>query len=420
MVANTNIKFFVHTNIGAPQLSNESGKLISVLDACLVNGFGLQSVSSLTTSGTTATVVFPSAHNFMRFQVIRISGANQSEFNGEHCITSIPDANSVSFELARPPSTSIATGLITCDLAPLGWKSPFSAAGRRAYRNNIPGAPFLRVIDEVDPVWPTTYSKYAKVGICEDMTDINTIIGHQAPFDPTKPDKNWIVEAIGSEIYGGWAKWHYATNQPENNANAMSSQTPANGDRSWTLVGDGETFFIFNRTTTGTTNETPIAHGFGSLKNVSKTAADSTFLAACDGYVKHSSTIAVGFSPLTTTAADNGNKLFLFRNYKGEANYAPGASRVFGGNSSSEICGAENKFSIPGTDVGVFSSEYLIVDNSVNPPIPRGIVPLLRWIHQTRPYSNWQTFIESGRKFIAIPCLSLRNSGQILVDLGEI
>ena len=38
MVASTDIKFYVHTNTNAPQLINNFGCMIDVLDACLVNG----------------------------------------------------------------------------------------------------------------------------------------------------------------------------------------------------------------------------------------------------------------------------------------------------------------------------------------------------------------------------------------------
>jgi hypothetical protein len=73
MVASTDIKYYVHTNTNAPQLTNNFGCMIDVLDACLVNGFGSQTVSTLTASGTTVTATFGSAHNFMQYQVIKIA-----------------------------------------------------------------------------------------------------------------------------------------------------------------------------------------------------------------------------------------------------------------------------------------------------------------------------------------------------------
>lgn len=81
MVASTDIKYYLFTNTGAPQLSNNFGCMIDVLDACLVNGFGSQAVSTLTVSGTTATAAYASAHNYLQYQVVKFSNANQAEFN---------------------------------------------------------------------------------------------------------------------------------------------------------------------------------------------------------------------------------------------------------------------------------------------------------------------------------------------------
>src|SRR5690606_11089902 len=104
----------------------------------------------------------------------------QSEFNGEHRVLTVPNAQSITFELAAAPSTTTATGTITASLPPLGWEKPFSSTsgtggGKAAYRSTnllSPSRPFLRVVDELDPAYTATYAKYAKVGIVEDMTDI--------------------------------------------------------------------------------------------------------------------------------------------------------------------------------------------------------------------------------------------------------
>ena len=149
MVASTDIKFYVHTNTGAPQLQNAFGCMIDVLDACLVNGFGSQAVSTLTAVGTTVTATFGSAHNFMQYQVIKIAGATQTEYNGEHRILTVPTASTLTFELATAPSVPTATGTINASLPPLGWEKPFSSAGKAAYRSAntlLASRPFLRVL----------------------------------------------------------------------------------------------------------------------------------------------------------------------------------------------------------------------------------------------------------------------------------
>src|SRR5690606_10057831 len=167
MVASTDIKFYVHTNNNAPQLQNAYGSMINVLDACLVDGINIGAISSLTASGKTVTATFGSAHNLMQYQVIKITGANQSEFNSEHRILTVPNAQSVTFELAAMPSVTTATGTITASLPPLGWEKPFSSSnpnggGKAAYRSTnllLPSRPFLRVVDELDPAYTATYAK---------------------------------------------------------------------------------------------------------------------------------------------------------------------------------------------------------------------------------------------------------------------
>ena len=60
MVASTDIKFYVHTNTNAPQLTNNFGCMIDVLDACLVNGFNLVTLDSLVVAGGVLTLHAPS------------------------------------------------------------------------------------------------------------------------------------------------------------------------------------------------------------------------------------------------------------------------------------------------------------------------------------------------------------------------
>ncbi len=127
MVASTDIKFYVHTNKNMPQLQNAYGSMINVLDACLINGISIGAVSSLTASGTTVTALFSESHGLKQQQVIKITGAAQNEFNGEHRVLSIPNAQTVTFELATPPNVSAATGTITASLPPLGWENLFQA-----------------------------------------------------------------------------------------------------------------------------------------------------------------------------------------------------------------------------------------------------------------------------------------------------
>lgn len=66
----TDVKFFAADMAGAPQVSGSRGSLLAVIDACLVTGFGLVSVTVAVAAGV-ATVV-RSSGNFVADQVVLI------------------------------------------------------------------------------------------------------------------------------------------------------------------------------------------------------------------------------------------------------------------------------------------------------------------------------------------------------------
>lgn len=317
MVASTDIKFYVHTNTNAPQLQNEFGSMINVLDACLINGINIGTVSSLTASGTTVTALFSSAHNLMRYQVIKITGATQPEFNGEHRILTVPNTQSVTFELAAEPSATTATGTIAVSLPPLGWERPFSSTnpnsgGKAAYRSTnllLPSRPFLRVVDELDPVWTSTYAKYAKVGIVEDMTDIDTMIGVQ-------PDSaNWSGSGAGSSAVNGINKWYYARtdNETITGQNVSDTFTPADGNRIWVLVGSGDYFYMLPSVAMGSNSNFGSCYGFGAFTSFMPTDNANNFLLA---------TIKSG-------AASNTNRLPFFGSLTNNIKYGISLQRKY-------------------------------------------------------------------------------------------
>lgn len=421
MVASTDIKFFVHTNNNAPQLQNAYGSMINVLDACLIDGIQIGVVSSLTALGNTVTVTFGAAHNLMQYQVIKIAGAAQAEFNGEHRILTIPNSSSLTFELATAPSVPTATGAISASLPPLGWEKPFSSSnpnggGKAAYRSLsllLPSRPFLRVVDELDPAYTATYAKYAKVGIVEDMTDIDTMLGGQAPFDAALPNKNWVGTGSGTSAINGWAKWFYATGGAET-SKALKTIIPSNGARSWVLVGNGDTFYVFNKSQ-ASANNLLNPNGFGKLNTLSKIGASPWFLASQDDYTAASTSAYAGFTPLTTSNADAGLVVNMLRNYKNEATASVARSFVISGSSQSS--GYSTTISGPDGDIAAFSSEYILAEDQ---KIPRGVVPILRWLHQRQPYAHLQALVDDNRMKLACDCVSYTYQGQILFDLGEL
>lgn len=414
MVASKDLKFYVHTNKNAPQLTNNFGCMIDVLDACLVNGFGSQTVATLTASGTTVTATFGAAHNFMQYQVIKIAGANQAEFNGEHRILTVPNANTITFQLASAPSISTATGTMTCSLPPIGWLKPFSAAGKAAYRSaniSLPSRPYLRVVDAMDPAYTTTYAKFAKVAIVEDMTDIDTMLGTQAPFDSANPDKNWVGTGSGTTGFNGWAKWHYANISAFNQQPSLIS-SPATGNRNWILVGTANYFYIFPTTTLNDTANFA-CYGFGYHRSLLLSDLSNVFLSCHVDY--RANNAGMGFPSGLTSLRASGS-LILFKNYAQSSNYTTGgviSLYQMGVTGSTNMVGA---YSL--TSVAPFGPVYIMEDNN---NVLRGEIPNIYWLYQNKPYSHLQQFEKDGSVYLVVNITSSAGTqGQLVVKIGDL
>lgn len=246
MVANTDIKFYVNTNNSAPTLSNIWGSLVSLLDTCLVSGYGYQDISSATVLDNILTITFPSPHKLLAGQVIALSGSINIEFNKQYRIAIVNSDTTLQIDLEGVENT-ILEGTMQVNLPGLGWIPELSQGGKRAYRNadvNDTDRPYLRVVDEIDPVWTSSYAKYGKVGIVDSLEDINTLVGVQTPFDPVSPNKNWVGTGTGGNAYNGWAKWYYARIQDVFVGNWYDSEGASEGVRNWMLVGNSDWFYI--------------------------------------------------------------------------------------------------------------------------------------------------------------------------------
>ena len=216
---------------GAPECSGTAGALIGVLDACLVNGFGQVSVSSLVVASDVATVTTSSTHGFAMLgntgPVIKIEGATPSSLNGEWRIASVPTSTSFTFTTADI-SDQTATGTITVKRAPAGWEKRYSGTNTAAYaRTAVEATEMLLRVDD-------TPTQYPVLTMYESMTDVDT----------------------GEN--GSGLQYAYKSNA----ANTLA--------RTWVLVADDRTFWLF---TDGSGSNFWAFHGFGDL--VSYRAADA-------------------------------------------------------------------------------------------------------------------------------------------------
>ena len=392
--------------------------MINVLDAALINGIQVGTVISLTALGKIVTAVFSTAHNLMQYQVIKITGANQAEYNVEARILTVPNATTITFELADAPSVATATGTINCSLPPLNWEKPFSSTnenggGKAAYRSKntlLSSQPFLRVVDELDPVYTATYAKYAKVGIVEDMTDIDTMLGVQAPYDSALPNKNWIGTTGGTAAttYNGWAKWYYARFNSAINTTADSS-APTAGNRDWLIVGTDSWFYILPSTVSSNTDR--LCYGFGAFQSSLNVDSAATFLSCTYVYNNLNATLYPSETIATTKGAQS--TLLLQRKYDLSAicNTAQVGTLSFGSFATTNT-GTQNivvgyQGIIPFAPVVIFETGSIL----------RGMLPGLNWLFQLKPFTDLQKLSKDGYAYIAINTVSNTTSGQIIINL---
>lgn len=90
----------------------------SAITATSLGIVGSKSITSLTRSGTTATATTSAAHGFTTGQIVTVSGANQSEYNGAFPVT-VTGTTTFTYSITESPVTP-ATGSMTAALPSVG------------------------------------------------------------------------------------------------------------------------------------------------------------------------------------------------------------------------------------------------------------------------------------------------------------
>lgn len=290
---------FRESDTGAPNtLTNAAGTLIGVFDAVLVNGYNSKTVT-ITRSGSTATANCTS-HGYRTGQIIKHSGAGQSEYNIEARVT-VTDANNYTFAVSGSPTTP-ATGTITAIVAPVGWTKAFSGTNLAVYRTKSGTNQFYLRVDDTG----TTETRI--VGY-ETMSDVNTGTG---PF-PT-----------AAQVSGGL--YFYK-------ANAASA-------RSWRAWSDGKMFHFSGHGSSATwTGSTTDGTGlsFGDFVSYKSGDAYNTLIASATSAAANGSGCTWGNTSQTANSASSG---FYIARAASQASGAISASRMCGPQFSSGQIGS--------------------------------------------------------------------------------
>jgi hypothetical protein len=266
---------------GAPTLSGTAGDLVNLLDKCLVTGW-TASVTSITRSGSTATVTTAGNHGLVTGNSTTIAGAGQAEYNGTFTVT-VVSATVFTITVSGTPATP-ATGTITWAKLAAGWTKPFTGTNKAVFRQGA-GNQFYWRVDDNGP--GAGGAREARIRGFEAMSDVDTGTGTNASGFPS-------------------------TAQQANGLVARKSTTADATTRTWMVIADDRTVMVFIQTG-------DIAgrwQGFALIDIYSYVASDG-FRTMIIGGIGENSASASRFTELTTTMAAAANGHYIARGYVG-------------------------------------------------------------------------------------------------------
>ena len=171
-------------------------------------------------------------------QVLAIAGADQAEYNGQfrvltttaftYAVTGTPGVTRHDGDESLGQSRPARLGKALC-----GHPQGSVPQPEPPITQNLLLVDNAQKTPDYDPSW----AKWANVGIVEDLSDIDTIVGAQAPHDPNRPLQNW---AQVEPNQWGWYKWYHARQ-----TGYEDHGDGGEGDRNWVLVGDDGLFYLF-------------------------------------------------------------------------------------------------------------------------------------------------------------------------------
>lgn len=373
------------TEAGAPTLNNVAGSLLEVLRACLVNGFGAKTVTSISVSAGVATAT-SAAHGFTdKFgKLVLIAGGTEPLLNGRKQPLSV-STNSFTFAAPGVPDGTYS-GSISARRAPLGWTEAYSGTNKAIFARTAPEATaaMLRVLDTAASPASSTA---ARVFAVETATDVDTFTG-QTPTN--------------TQLAGGqyWQKGN-------NSATA----------KRWHVVGTDRGFFLFVEGVLAQVTFVP--HWFGDL--ISLRGVD-VYCAAINGnwsdapssfqtsgglfFNSSSATIYSAAAAIVRPSSQIGSAVL--------AAIRGGISNTVFGDSSYPL--AANA----GNDIVIQRDLLVAEQDAANRQPIRAVMPGLAIPWAERPYTS-ETVVsaitQESRSYLAVGLAGQNSSGMCLIDL---
>lgn len=369
----TSVKFFTDDMAGAPAISGTAGALISVLDACLVNGFGSKSATSVTVAGGIVTIAFSGGASAAAAQcVILVEGATGAwtDLNGEQKVLS---ANTTTVTFATGLGDGTATGAIAFKIAPLGWTKVYSGTNKAVYKpSDVEATSALLRVDD-------TGTTVARVRMYEAMSDIDT------GTNPTPTD---------AKLSGGLYWWK------SDGANATAKK--------YTIFGDSRNVYLgMAPYQTGADNPIHTVHAFGDLDSYKSGDAYCGFLL---GDITTPTNQVNG--NVFAQDADNNESVHIVRSHTGLGVSVTASRRALVGTASSGSGNDSRLGTFPNAaNNGLYLSRMVVGQRLFSNNGPRGLIPGVLYVPQTS--TNGGVFPRgsilsgtgeyAGKKIYAIP-----------------
>ena len=388
----TTVKHFHSAMSGAPTLNGTAGSLIAVLDACLVDGFGLKSADSVVVSGGIATATFSTGHSFEPDVIALVAGATPAGLNGEKRVLTT-STNVITFD-ATDIADGTATGAITVKVAPAGWAKAFSGTNLAAYRStDVTGTRmFLRVDD--------TGTTNARTVGYESMSDVNTGVR---------------AFPLASQLAGG------GYIPKANAANATA--------RAWTVIADSRGWWLHTHTATAVPGSTGNVWGFGDYDSLK--LGDPFACALQCSMVDQAANSSAATASMQVTAEYAGlssvSGPFTARSFTGLGGSVllDHAQESYG--TAAGVSGATANTVVPtypnGPNNGLILSRKLLVERGVAlRGVSRGLLLAAQNCHTQ---FNWRDKVDgqgayAGRKLLAVKCGSAAGTasqGVVFFDI---
>lgn len=376
------VRVYRSTDFGAPQLSGQVGTLIAILNACLVDGYGTNTITSLTQSGGVATAITNVPHQFTGSPKVLIAGAASSDYNVEATIT-ITGASTFTYPV-NPAAPGTAGGAPTCKIAGSGWTKPFADGTYVAAYKQPAGSNgfYLRVDDN-------SSATVARGQAYETMTNVSSGL---TPF-PTS-----------AQLAGG--------------VHIVKSDVASSATRPWILISNGPMMYLFvNHDNSATW---AVANGvmFGDLKSYKAGGGDAygTIIA---GNTASSYSNNFMYS-LVSSIASVTNGHWMARSYTGiggSITVSKSSDTVKSQNSNVGVAGMPYPSPIDG---GLYVSPLWISEPSPTLSV-RGELPGLWNPLHARPLATGDVWTPSSGSLVGkvFEAINLYSSAQIFIETSD-